>query len=224
MSAALVIMACSSGDAAPTPTPVPPPSAGAALENARQAMLAVDSFRFELTHPAGATSLAGGLSLQRAEGAVSGPERLQIKAEAELGRLFVRVEAIVIGDHTWMTNPLTGNWAEIDPADSPFSFLDPAKLVADVLRQISAPAYKTPPAATGDLLITGSVPAEVLASLVGTVQGGSVLTVDLTLDRAAFTLKEARITGRLQPDDGPETVRVITFFGFGEQISIEPPI
>jgi hypothetical protein len=68
------------------------------------------------------------------------------------------------------------------------------------------------------------VEAEALASLVGSVEAGSVLNVRLTLERETSRLTEALITGRLQTQDTPDTARLIRLSGFDSTIIIEPPI
>jgi hypothetical protein len=223
VSLATLAVACSSSDSA-TPT-VEPPSPEVALENARAAMADVPQFEFELTHPEGTTTLEGGVELRRAEGKVIAPERLSVEAEANLGRLFVRIEAVVIEGQTWMTNVLTGNWSTVAPEDSPFSFLDPVQLVTNVLVLTTDPVYPNDmPGDRNEIILIGKVPSEALQPLVGTVIPDAVLDVRLTLDAESFLLTEARLTGRLQADDEDSFVRLIRISGFEAELVIEPPI
>ena len=188
-------------------------------------MADVPQFKFELTHPEGTTTLDGGLKLRRADGTAIAPERLAVKAEADLGRLFVRIEAVVIEGQTWMTNPLSGNWASVAAEDSPFSFLDPVGLVTNVLAQTADPAYPNgATVASNELILVGKVPSEALKPLVGTVLPGALLDVRLTLDANSFLLTEARLTGRLQSGDEDNFVRLIRLSGFEDDLVIEPPI
>lgn len=217
-----LIAACSS-ESAPTPTVVLP-TPQESLDNARSAMADVDQFEFELSHSRGSTALDGGLELQRAEGLVV-TDRLSVEAEANLGRLFVRVEAIVIDGQTWMTNPLTGNWSSISPQDSPFSFLDPIRLVTNVLDQTNDPVYPASGGSSGgQIILNGTVPSEALRPLVGTVLPGVLLDVELALNAETFLLDTARLTGRLQADDDENTERLIDFSGFDAVLTIEPPV
>ena len=134
-----------------TTPPVPPVTAPEAVALAREAMTDLASFRFELTHDSGFTALSGGLELSRAGGVVA-QDGLDLEAEAKIGRAFVRIEAIVIDEQTWMTNPLTGAWSEIPPEDSPFSFLDPVKLVADILGDTRDAVFPDDPVSSNELL------------------------------------------------------------------------
>jgi len=46
----------------------------------------------------------------------------------------------------------------------------------------------------------------------------------LTLDPNNKRLKKIVISGVVQPEDEPDTIRVITLSKFDEQVSLEPPI
>ncbi len=217
----LLIVGCSSDESGDLDVP----SAEDSLANSRVAMAEVPQFEFELTHPEGKTSLDGGLELRRADGAVISPSRLKVNAEADFEQFFVRVNAVVIDGETWMTNPLTGNWAVIAPEDSPFSFLDPVRLVTNVLAQTTDPVYPDAGATSnGQIVLNGKVPSEALQPLVGTVLPGELLDVTLRLDPETFLLSSARLNGRLQPEDQSDFVRLIELSGFDSELVIEPPI
>lgn len=220
---AAVVIGCSK-----TPEPEPEPSAPTvtapeAVTRSRNAMGNLNNFRFELTHDSGSTALAGGFELTRAGGVVT-QNGLDLKAEAKIGRLFVRIEAVVIDDQTWMTNPVTGAWSEIPPEDSPFSFLDPVKLVADILGETQDAVFPENPLANDDLTIDGRIPATALAALVGTVDPDAVPDVTLTLDAETYLLKKIVIAGIVQPEDDEDTIRVISLSEFDNPVSLMPPI
>ena len=198
-------------------------SAQAMLNKTRDAMSAKDSFGFLFTNVNGSISLPGGLELKRAEGLVSGPNMLQMDAEGELGRIFFKIKLIALGEKTWMTNPLTGDWVDIVETNSPFSFIDPSKLIFDVLDNISYPEYFKDPVAGENIKLTGIVPPEFFEPLVGKVESRVPLTVNITIDGQDFTLIEAQIVGKLQADDNDRPVRIIKLSRVGEKILIEPP-
>ena len=219
---ALVFFACSNSE--PTPVPATPRvTAPEAVELSRAAMAALDSFSFQLTHDSGHTTLSGALELSRAGGLVA-TNGLDLEAEANIGRAFVRVEAIVIDEQTWMTNPLTGVWSEIASEDSPFSFLDPVKLVADILGDTQQATYPVDATNNGDIQISGTIPAASLAALVGTVDPTAIPSVVLILDAESKLLNKIVISGVVQTEDEPGTIRVITLAEFDKQVSLEPPI
>ncbi|MDA1279034.1 MAG: LppX_LprAFG lipoprotein [Chloroflexi bacterium] len=222
-SIAVVVIGCSK-QSAPEPTLADPAiTASEVVANSRDAMGELDSFKFELTHDSGNTALAGGLKLTRAGGVVS-PVGLDLEAEANIGRAFVRVSAIVIDEKTWMTNPLTGTWSEIPPEESPFSFLDPVKLVADILGETQDPVYRETPGTGKELTVDGSIAATTLAALVGSVDPQAIPNVTLTVDPVSFFLKKIIINGVVQPEDDVGTVRVIHLSEFDKPVALAPPI
>ena len=221
--AVAALAACSSSGPADDTCQVEP--AEDILAKSRVAMAQVESFNFKLTHPEGATAIGGGLTVSKAEGSVIGSEKMQLKAEANLGRAFVKIQAIVIDGQTWMTNPLTENWAPLAPEDSPFSFLDPPRLVSNILGEVTNACYVESEQSGGDsIVITATVPSEALAPLVGVVQEGSTLNVRLTFDKETSTLTSARISGQLQVEDEADYVRLIELSDFDSNIVIEPPL
>ena len=213
----------------PTPTLVPTPTpepirAPEVIANAASAMGQVSSFRFRLTHPAGSTELLGGLALERADGAVVTPDQLSVEADAYLGTLFVGVEGVVIGDQHFITNPLSGEWSEVSPEDSPLSFLNPAALIANILGLVREADYASLPKPGEDLVIEAVVSSYALSPLVGDVIEGVDVDLVLTFDPASFVLKSARISGLLQEPDEPDAVRLVELTDFNSEIEIVPPI
>ena len=220
--AAVVVSGCSKTE--PTPVPTIIPITGTEfVDRSQTAMSELESFSFELTHDSGFTTLSGAIQLTTAGGTVT-PNGLDLEAEAKIGRAFIRTEAIVIGERTWMTNIFTGVWSEIPPEDSPFSFLDPVKMVADILGDIQDPSYVLDGESTGDVTIVGRITAPTLAPLVGSVDPDAVPNVEMTFDPESYILKKIIISGVVQPEDEPDTIRVITLSEVDEQVSLEPPI
>jgi hypothetical protein len=187
-------------------------------------MAAVPGFKFELTHPSGTTELPGGLFLTRADGAVLSANRLQVNAEANFGRVFIRVRAVVIDGETYMTNFLTGSWGKVDAANSPFAFLDPVGLVASLLGEVTGPSFESARPGGGDYVVLGRISAVPLAQLVGTVDETKTVSVRLTIDAQTFLLEEVAVDGPLQAGDGEGASRLIRLSGFDSEITIEPPV
>ena len=213
----------------PTPTVIPTPTpepirASEVVANSATAMARTSSFRFKLTHPSGTTALQSGLALESAEGAVVTPDQLLLDADALLGNIYVGVEAVVIGDQHFMTNPLSGEWAEIPPEDSPFAFLDVNRLIANILGLVRQAEYVSAPKPGEDLVIDAVIGSYALSPLVGDVVEGVDLDLVLTFDPDSFVLKSARISGLLQDHDEPDAVRLVELTDFNSEIEIVPPI
>ncbi len=181
------------------------------------------SFRFALTHPVGETNLVGGLVLDEARGAFVSPDSLAISADTSMGRLFVEVEAVAIGDDAWVTNPLTGEWVDTSAGDSLFAFFDPSSLVANILGLVRDIEYASVPVAGGAVVLNAAISAYALSDLVGEVVDTNDLELEIRLDADTFALKRVRISGQIQEADGPDAVRVIEITDLNSEIVIEPP-
>ena len=184
----------------------------------------VSSFRFKLTHPSGTTTLQNGLTVESAEGAVVAPDQLSVQADAELASIYVGVEAVLLGDDHFMTNPLTGEWTQVAPENSPFAFLDVNALIANILGLVRESKYESPPSEGEDIVIEAVIRSYALAPLVGEVVDGLDLDLVLTFDPDSFVLKSARISGQLQEADEDSAVRLVELSDFDTDIEIVPPI
>jgi hypothetical protein len=220
--AAVLLSGCSNNEPPPTPTIIPI-TGSEFIARSQTAMGNLKSFKFKLAHDSGFTTLSGTLQLTTASGTVA-PNGLDLEAEAKIGRAFVRTKAIVIGERTWMTNIFTGAWSEIPPEDSPFSFLDPVKMVADILGDTQTPGFVLASEPTGEVTIIGQITGPTLAPLVDIVDPDAVPSVEMIFDPESYILKKIIISGVVQPEDEPDTIRVITLSEFDEQVSLEPPI
>ena len=199
------------------------PSASTLVEYAQVTMGAASSFRFRLVHEHGRTVLPGGLALRDVEGKVVMPDRIALVAGANLGRAFVTVELVVLGDMTYMTNPLTGNWSQISRTESPISFFDPAALIADILSDLDDPYYLFSDAAN-ITLIGGTVGAKAFAVLVPDVDETRTLHVVLELDADSYAVNKVEITGSLSETETSNIKRVFEFWDINEPLNVDAPI
>lgn len=212
----------------PTATPIPSPTpipitADEVVANAVKALTDAGSVWFLLEHENGFTEALGGLQLQRVEGEIN-EIGMNVTAEANLGRIYIEVDAVLIGRDTWLTNPLTGEWEPLPSEENPIGFIQPIAAVKDVLQGLSDPQFIDNPAPGLDFLVTSPVRGEVLKSLLGDILPEAVGIGEVTIDHETFQMKSARITGALQVLDNDNTVRIIEMSRYGEEFVIEPPI
>ena len=104
----LIALSCSNQTAVEEPT-VSRITPANAVDSSHKAMQELNNFEFELTHREGFTTLAGSLEMTKAGGIVTS-NGFDLIAEARIGRAFVRIEAIVIDNKTWMTNNFSGRY------------------------------------------------------------------------------------------------------------------
>ena len=116
------------------------------------------SFWFILDHENGYTESLGGLQLTYVEGAIT-EEAMEIEAEASLGRIYIEVDAVIIGENTWLTNPLTGVWEPLPDEENPISYLRPIEAIKGVLEGLSDPRYLEAPRSGENYSITSPIEA-----------------------------------------------------------------
>ena len=227
------VVACSSPPE-PTPTPVPvveptatptpvPITPAEVAENAAAALEQSGSMWFVLEHENGFTESLGGLELHYIEGAIT-ENALSVKAEANLGRIYIEVDAVSIDDETWMTNPLTGEWEPFEDENNPLGFIKPIEAVMNILKNLIEPEFSVDPKSDEPYKISASLAAENLKSLLGEIKPGAVAGCDVVIDSESFQLKSATITGDVQNQDTSETIRIVDLSRYGEDFGIEPPI
>ena len=206
----------------PTPTPVPL-EPDEVIANAIDSLVDAGSIWFLLEHENGFTEALGGLELTRVEGAIT-ETGMSIAAEANLGRIYIEVDAILIGTSTWLTNPLTGEWELLPNEENPIGFLQPIAAVRGVLEGLTSAEFIEPPEPGVDYLMTSPLKAEALKSLLGEIIPDGTGVAEVVIDRDTFEMRSARITGALQIRDSDSTVRILEMSRYGEKFLIEQPI
>ena len=212
----------------PTVTPVPtstpiPITPQEVVDNAITALTDAGSIWFLLEHENGFTEALGGLELTRVEGAIT-ETGMNITAEANLERIYIEVDAVLIGTSTWLTNPLTGEWELLPNEENPIGFLQPIAAVKGVLEGLTAAEFIEAPEPGKDHRITSPLRAEALKSLLGEIIPDGTGVAEVVIDHETFEMKSARITGALQIPDSDSTVRILEMSRYGEEFVIEPPI
>ena len=191
----LFTLACGSGNGAPEATPVPSPTPSpaptpsptptptptpvpfdptAVLERSGKAMQDLESFRFELTHNEGGTEFIPALVVEEALGEVVKPDRLSLKFSGTFGGSYaIKSTLVSVGGTTYMTNPLTGTWQEMDDTVSPLGFFNPTVGIAAMMLQLEEP-QEVETDRDDVHRLTGTLPAAALSPLLGSCHTGRV--------------------------------------------------
>lgn len=198
----------------PTATPLPDPAA--ILRGAAGRVAAAESLGFVLEHPAGATELAPGLLLVRAEGAANAPDKFRMNLELEASGSFLELAVVGIGERAWMTNLFSGEWEAVSAAVLPVRWEDAAAVFAAAIAAVEGPELAGSEMiedGAGDYqawVIRGMLPRAALAAVLpGTRAEGSV-AVTIWADREERRLPRLRLAGPLAAGDLPEVARVLT--------------
>ena len=223
--AAALLAGCASEPTAtprPSPTPVDP---RAELRRTVARLLELQSVSFVLEHTVGATVLTAGIAMNRAYGNVVVPGRFDVTVEAQAGNLYVELGAASIDGATYMTNPITGQWAETLPEAIPINLLDLGRTLAGIVEAIESPILRGQSELDGaDVYhISGSIKSEDLRELVPNADGGYDVALEIWLEQAGGVMRQATITGQVTGDDAPDAQRVLTLNDINRPITITPP-
>ena len=192
------------------------------LEEAAARTEQLESFHFLLEHERGTTQIVRGLRMVRAEGDVAGPDELQLAVDAAFGSLNVRVDIIVLGDQSWITNPLTGRWErEQISLDQIF---DPATGVTALMRAVADPRLE------GTEVVDGVESHRVTATvdsgdvrLFGQPAPGQALQATAWIGVEDRLVRRIEVVGPLAAGEPADLVRRVTLSNFDADVEIEPP-
>ena len=222
---ALMVVACGQEPAA-TPlrsaTPVDPK---AELRRTVDRLLDLQSVSFVLEHTVGATVLTSGIEMRRAYGNVVIPGRFDVTVEAQAGNLYIELGAASIDGVTYMTNPITGQWAETPPESIPINLVTLGSTLAGIVEAVRAPELRGESVldGAGVYQISGGIRSEDLRELVPNAAAGYAVGLEVWLEREGGMLRRATITGRVTGDDAAEAQRVLTLDDVNRAITITPP-
>jgi hypothetical protein len=211
----------------PTPRPTPPPfDPEAILDRSGQVMQALKYFHFRLHHESGGTQLLPGLVIDEAEGDVINPGALSVEFNGTFGQsIAVKASVITLGNQTYMTNPLTGQWEVAATSISPLGFFNPSQGITSMMSQVTGVHEVEDGGGAPDAyVIGGSLPVEALAPLLGPTLGAVSVRVELTIDADRLHLLRVRVSGKVTQADADDVVRVITLSAFDEAITIDAPL
>ena len=207
----------------PTPTPTPPPfDAEATLSHSGKVMGELSSFRFNLKHEGGGTEFLPGMIVEEAAGTVVNPDKISVSFSGTFGERYAyRASLVTLGGESYMTNPLTGVWEAMPTGVSPLGFFNPTRGIAAIMLQLGQ--VRLAGDGAEELRLSGVLPAEALAPLLGGTLEGVTVRVDLVIDSMDLYLLQARVMGRVTPNDPGGIVRVIVVSAFDEPAVIEAP-
>jgi hypothetical protein len=219
MRRALLLLVLLPAGASCRSDPGPLPDVDELLARSAAAMRAVDTAEFEMT-VSGARIAVSGLGLRQAEGVYVAPDRAQAVLSVRVGDLTVQMATISIGNRTWVTDPLTGGWSELDPGTG----FNPAIVFGDqgwepLLTDDLDDA--TLSHADGGYLVEGTAPAVRVATLTSGLVRDQDVAIALLVDRDTARLVEARFSTTAEAGT---TDWLIRLGPYGQPATVEPPV
>lgn len=227
-AAMLVLSACGAADEQ-EPTAQATPSASELLEMASRQLGETQSVHFTLD-VAGETYIDSGRSIRLlgAEGDLRRPDRVRTTFQAEVMGRAISLQLITIGDQSWTTNVLTGEWgdAPLEFAYRPDVLFSTQDGIGPVMGRVEdverledeeiaeRPAYH----------LRATVDEEVVGPLTYYTITGSPVTVDLWIDRETHDLLLARMSEPPGPERPNPAVWTLALSHHGEDVAIDPPV
>lgn len=213
--------------AAGTATPAGTPTATDLLARASQRLAETESVRFTLSVE-GVTYLDPNaqIRLLDAEGSLLRPDRVSTSFQAEVVGQVVTIDLITVGDLSWTTNLLTGEWELAPPefAYRPSILFDNQEGIGPVMGRVTDAQRLEDEELDGReaFRVRAVVDETVIAPLTYSTLTGSPVTVDLWIDRETDDLLRARLA---EPADDPDqAIWTLDISEHGEEVTIEPPI
>ena len=222
---AAALAACTQQSAAtpmPSPTPVDP---RAELRRTADRLLALESVSFVLDQTVGATTLSPGIEMNRAYGAVIVPGKFGVTVEAQVANLYVELGMASIDGVSYMTNPITGQWAVVPAESIPINLLTLGSTLAGIVQVVQSPELlgKTTLDGIDAYHISGSILSEDLSELVPGADDGYPVLLEMWIEQQSGTLRKATITGQVTSEDVPDAMRVLTLDDINQSVTIDPP-
>ncbi|MDA1128735.1 MAG: LppX_LprAFG lipoprotein [Chloroflexi bacterium] len=222
-----LLVACGSEKATEPPDGLAGVDAQQAMEQAVDQLLALESASFNLEHLEGATELFPGVSMSRAYGEVSIPDRflVTVEAESKFPRSYIEISIITIDEASYMTAIISGLWSEVPTESLPFNLSGLGQTLADIVAAVEQPRAIRAERLHGidTLLIKGDIASEGLSALVPGAGEGFSVGLDLWLEKNGLP-RQVDIVGRVVPTDDEDTIRRLTLDDINQPVSIDPPI
>ena len=192
----------------------------ALLGSSAAAMVEVESASFEMRRT-GAEVTVSGMVFDGAVGEYAAPDSARALLRVRAGDLAAELGTISIADRTWLTNPLTGRWEELEPGTgfNPAMIFDAEigwrPLLTDDLSDAEYLGRSG-----GAHRVRGTVAGDRIAVLTAGIAAARPVVVDMEIDSDTGRLR--RLHFDTEGDAGTSSW-VIELSGYGEPVAIDPP-
>ncbi|MDY6911815.1 MAG: LppX_LprAFG lipoprotein [Chloroflexota bacterium] len=220
LAVSLLFCACGRDDTSAEPSPSL--TAEQIIERCSEEVAALQSFHFELDQEGGGTPIAMGLEMDAASGDMLKPDKLNIEVSAG----FIQVELITVGDITYMTNPLNGNWEPLPNNLTAVRLFDPNIGIKVVVSGITNATVLGEEKVGGALCyyVRGVIDSGELSAIsCGAAIEGITIDTDIWISKKDFLPRKFRFEGQITKNEEIGIVRILTVSEFNEPVTIELP-
>jgi hypothetical protein len=223
----LILASCQSGCGNTTSIKKPSlPTAPQLINRAQDVIQQVKSYHFNLatTHPGTPTSSS--IQINKADGDIQVPDKLQAKANAIVFGFAVTTQYIAIANRQYYTDPLTGLWTQTDQLMDPRTLTNRRTGIAGILGHIQQPTTPTNSNVGGIPCwnINGKLDAQYLSAITGQMtQAGNIVNTTVCIGKSDNLLYLISMRGITIRGDIAQTIRTFMLSQFNKAINIIEP-
>tara|TARA_Y100000758_G_scaffold130592_1_gene92315 strand:+ start:1554 stop:2225 length:672 start_codon:yes stop_codon:yes gene_type:complete len=198
------------------------------IERSAKQMTQLSSLTFSLHHEEGFTELMPSILLRDLNGEIQINHgfNLNIKGESTLFRSFIEMKITGIGDKTYLTNPITGNWELLEKPLLPFNFSDLGDSLSGILLAFdnsNSSKDRVNSESTGHKF-TGTIMTDALATLIPSATPMLEVEIDIWISPTSNLIEKIRLSGPIIPSDKDPVIRILRFRSFDKPVSIMAPL
>jgi hypothetical protein len=222
----LAVTGCK-GSLSPSSSPSPTPlSAGQILSESGSKLEAAKSFHFVLEHTGGGTPIAMGIEMMKASGDMLKPDKMKTSISGVAIGMVIQVQVVTIGNDTYMTNPLNGNWELLPNEFKVLSVFDPANGVAAILKNLSGATRLNDEEIGGKTCyhVSGEVDSGELNAISGSSIHGIKDKAEVWISQKDFLPQVIKLQGRITETEKEGITRTLSFTDYNLEVKIEKPM
>jgi len=224
----LLVVGCGKKETtAPDESTLPPPlTAAEIIARASEELEALSSFHFALDQEGGGTPIAMGLEMTAASGDIVRPAKLKVKVFASYVAGYVEAEVITVGEVTFMTHPLTGEWEPLPNEFTAVRLFNPDTGIKAIIEKITNAVILGEEKVAGVLCyhIKGTLDSGDLSAITcGNAIEGVSIDTEVWIGKEDFLLRQIKLEGQITKDEEPGIVRTLSLSNFDQPITIELP-
>lgn len=215
-----LVAACGGGEDA---DPSTFPDASTLLDQSATRMEQVRSMHFLLEHDNGATQIVRGIAMNRAEGDVVTPDKMQATVKGGLGIVNFEIGIVILGKDAWIQNPLNRRWeSENITIDQVF---DPRQGVIALVRATRGATIDGIDDVGGVKCyrVEATLDSGNLDLLPGTPTAGKPIPTTAWIGVDDQLVRKVQFRGGVSTGEPDNLVRTLTLSRFDEDVTIVPP-